>query len=92
MGRILGAGRIFGSGLAIQERFDRHGHGGAHDAAQSHGRFQRMVQLLHGLSEFARRVESVELAGEPEYIRSSFVVGLKRLPIRYRFSAGGWSQ
>ena len=39
--------------------------------------------------EFARRIESVEPAGEPEYIRSSFVVGLKRLPIRYRFSPSG---
>lgn len=34
--------------------------------------------------ELARRLEHVELAGEPEWIRSSFVVGLKHLPIRYR--------
>ncbi len=37
-------------------------------------------------SELARRLEWVERAGEPEHIRSSFVVGLKRLPIRYRIA------
>jgi len=36
--------------------------------------------------ELARRVESLELAGEPEWIRSSFVVGLKKLPMRYRIA------
>ena len=36
--------------------------------------------------ELTRRLEWVELAGEPEYIRSNFVVGLKRLPIRYRIT------
>ncbi|MEM9516658.1 MAG: cytochrome P450 [Actinomycetota bacterium] len=34
--------------------------------------------------ELASRLESVELIGEPEWIHSSFVVGLKHLPIRYR--------
>ncbi len=34
--------------------------------------------------ELARRMESVELAGEPAQIHSAFVVGLKKLPIRYR--------
>ena len=36
--------------------------------------------------ELTRRLECVELAGEPEHIRSNFVVGLKRLPIRYRIT------
>ena len=36
------------------------------------------------LRELARRIDHLELAGEPERIASSFVVGLKRLPIRYR--------
>ena len=36
-------------------------------------------------AELARRVESVELAGLPQWIQSSFVVGLKHLPIRYSF-------
>ncbi len=38
------------------------------------------------LQEFVRRIDSLELAGEPEQIHSSFVVGPKRLPIRYRVS------
>ena len=37
--------------------------------------------------ELARRLEHVELCGEPEWIKSSFVVGLKNLPIRYRISS-----
>ena len=35
--------------------------------------------------EFIGRVDEVELAGDPVQIASSFVVGLKHLPIRYRF-------
>jgi len=38
------------------------------------------------VSELARRVEHWELAGEPEWISASFVVGLKRLPVRYRIA------
>jgi hypothetical protein len=34
--------------------------------------------------ELLPRLESVELAGQPERIQSSFVVGRKHLPIRYR--------
>jgi cytochrome P450 len=36
------------------------------------------------LLELARRLDWAELAGEPEQIHSSFVVGLKKLPMRYR--------
>jgi cytochrome P450 len=36
------------------------------------------------LSELAGRMEWAELAGEPEQIHSAFVVGLKKLPMRYR--------
>ncbi len=48
---------------------------GAHMARRS----QRALWL-----ELSRRLDWVELAGEPERIHSSFVVGLKHLPIRYR--------
>ncbi|MEZ4334177.1 MAG: cytochrome P450 [Myxococcota bacterium] len=34
--------------------------------------------------ELARRIESIELVGASRHIASSFVVGLKNLPIRYR--------
>jgi cytochrome P450 len=36
------------------------------------------------LLELARRLDWAELAGEPEQIHSAFVVGLKKLPMRYR--------
>jgi hypothetical protein len=36
-------------------------------------------------AEIARRVERIELAGEPERTKSSFVAGIKHLPVRYRF-------
>jgi cytochrome P450 len=38
------------------------------------------------LGEIVRRIDSLELAGEPERIHSSFVVGFKKLPLRYRVS------
>jgi cytochrome P450 len=38
------------------------------------------------LRELVGRIDSLELAGEPEQIHSSFVVGLKKLPLRYRVS------
>ena len=36
------------------------------------------------VEELARRVEDWELVRDPEWIRASFVVGLKHLPVRYR--------
>jgi len=36
------------------------------------------------IEELARRVEHWEIIGDPEWIASSFVVGLKKLPVRYR--------
>ena len=34
--------------------------------------------------ELSQRMDWAELAGEPEQIHSAFVVGLKKLPMRYR--------
>jgi cytochrome P450 len=48
---------------------------GAHLARES----QRAL-----LRELVDRIDSIEPAGEPEQIQSSFVVGLKKLPLRYR--------
>jgi cytochrome P450 len=50
---------------------------GAHLARRS----QRAI-----VEELARRVEHWEIIGEPEWIRSSFVIGLKSLPVRYRIA------
>ncbi len=38
------------------------------------------------LRELVSRIDSLELTGVPEQIQSSFVVGLKDLPLRYRVS------
>jgi cytochrome P450 len=38
------------------------------------------------LRELIRRIDVLELAGDPVQIASSFVVGLKQLPLRYRVS------
>ncbi len=38
------------------------------------------------LRELTGRLEWAELAGEPEQIHSAFVVGLKKLPMRYRIA------
>ena len=50
---------------------------GAHLARQS----QRAL-----LRELVRRIDALELARDPVRITSSFVVGLKQLPLRYRVS------
>lgn len=49
---------------------------GAHLARMS----QRML-----FNEFARRVEWIEHTAEPTWITSSFVVGYKHVPVRYKF-------
>jgi len=41
------------------------------------------------LRELIPRIDQLALAGEPAQIASSFVVGLKHLPIRYRVGRGG---
>jgi cytochrome P450 len=41
------------------------------------------------LGEIVGRIDSLELSGEPERIESSFVVGLKKLPLRYRVRPAG---
>ena len=34
-------------------------------------------------TELVPRISSIELAGEPDYVATTFVGGLKHLPIRY---------
>ena len=46
------------------------------------------MELRAFLRELLPRLESAELAGEPEYTASTFVGGPKRLPIRYRLRSG----
>jgi cytochrome P450 len=42
------------------------------------------LELRVIFKHLARRLEYAELAGKPERLRSSFVGGIKRLPLRYR--------
>jgi cytochrome P450 len=73
--------------FTIDRRPNRHlafGYGehfcmGAHMARRS----QRAI-----VEELARRVEHWEIIGEPQWITSSFVIGLKSLPVRYRIAPG----
>ena len=54
---------------------------GEHFCIGSHLARASQRAMLH---ELVSRIDSLELAGEPERIQSSFVVGLKELPLRYR--------
>jgi cytochrome P450 len=54
---------------------------GAHVCLGQHLARMEMTSLYRQLLE---RVDHIELAGEPRYIQSTFVGGLKSLPIRYR--------
>jgi cytochrome P450 len=56
---------------------------GEHFCLGSHLARASQRALLH---ELVGRIDSLELAGEPEQIQSSFVVGLKKLPLRYQVS------
>ncbi len=56
---------------------------GEHFCLGSHLARASQCALLH---EIVSRIDSLELAGEPEQIASSFVVGLKKVPLRYRVS------
>ena len=54
---------------------------GAHVCLGQHLARMEMSALFR---ELLARVDHVELAGEPRYVESTFVGGLKSLPIRYR--------
>jgi cytochrome P450 len=56
---------------------------GEHFCLGAHLARQSQCALLR---ELVRRIDVLELAGDPVRIASSFVVGMKRLPIRYRLS------
>lgn len=51
------------------------------------GRILAEMELEALLHEIVARVEHVELAGEPEWVKTNHTGGLKHLPIRYRIKA-----
>jgi len=46
------------------------------------------MELRAFLRELLPRIDSIELAAEPEYTASTFVGGPKRVPVRYRLRPG----
>ena len=44
------------------------------------------LELRCAFAQLRERLEHVELAGPPERVRSSFVGGIKRVPIRWRLA------
>ena len=57
---------------------------GEHFCMGAHFARRSMAAILNQLVD---RVEAWELAGEPEWIQASFVVGLKHLPVRYQIAS-----
>lgn len=51
------------------------------------GMFMAKIELQALLRELLRRVDRFELDGEPAWVQTSFVGGLKRLPVRVRMKA-----
>lgn len=49
------------------------------------GKFLATMEIRAFYNELLPRLKHVELAGEPTYIESVFVSGLKNLPVRYKF-------
>lgn len=52
------------------------------------GRILAEMELEALFKEIAGRVDSIELAGQPEWVKTNHTGGLKHLPIRYRMKAG----
>ncbi|MDA1074754.1 MAG: cytochrome P450 [Proteobacteria bacterium] len=48
------------------------------------GQHLARMEITALYKQLLKRVHSIELAGEPRYVESTFVGGLKSLPIRYR--------
>jgi cytochrome P450 len=48
------------------------------------GQYLAKLEMRMLLEELLPRLDEIELAGEPSLITSSFVSGLKHLPIRYK--------
>ena len=57
---------------------------GEHFCMGAHFARRSMAAILNQL---VTRIDSWELAGDPEWIKASFVVGLKHLPVRYQVAS-----
>ncbi len=52
------------------------------------GRILAEMEVEALMAEIVARVDSVELAGEPQWVKTNHTGGLKHLPIRYSMTAG----
>lgn len=52
------------------------------------GQLLARIEMKALFEELMPRIESVELDGDPEYIKAFWVTGLKKLPIKYDISGG----
>jgi cytochrome P450 len=48
------------------------------------GKFLAKLEMQALFAELLARVPHIELAGEPAWVKASFVSGLKTLPVRFR--------
>ena len=48
------------------------------------GNILARMELRIFYTQFLPRIESIELAGDPSFLRASFVHGVKHLPIRFK--------
>ena len=60
-------------------RFMSFGQGGPHVCL---GMFLAKLEVKVVLEEMARRVAKIEQTAQHEYLRSNFILGIKRLPVR----------
>jgi len=51
------------------------------------GQHLAKMEVRAFFKELLGRLQSIELTGEPRRIQSTFVTGLKTLPVRYKLSA-----
>jgi hypothetical protein len=52
------------------------------------GQLLARIEMKALFEELLPRIESVELDGDPQHIKAFWVSGLKKLPIKYKFSVG----
>ena len=74
--------------IDLQRSPNRHmsfGQGGPHVCL---GMWLARLEVRLLLQELVKRIESIEMAGQHEFLRSNFVGGIKKLPIAVKLKAG----
>lgn len=50
------------------------------------GQHLAVLEVACFFKELVQRIDTIEIAGQPEWVRAVFVGGLKSFPIKYRFT------